>query len=101
AFVAFILGAVAGTPGSPGKEAAERFTKAWERKEYAAMYRELNDASRRRIDPSEFAAAYREARDVATLRSLAADSPGDPASRNGTSVVPVSIDATTVAFGSL
>ena len=31
ALVAFVIGAVAGTPGSPEKEAAQRFTEAWQR----------------------------------------------------------------------
>ena len=83
ALVAFILGARAGTPGEPEKEAAERFAQAWERKEYAAMYRELNPSSQRRVDRDEFAVAYRDARDIATLRSLQADSAGSTTSREG------------------
>lgn len=98
ALVAFLLGAVAGAPGSPEKEAAQRFARAWENGEFAAMYRELNPASRRGIDVNDFAIAYREADEVATLWSLRAGSPED-ASAGGGSVVAVPTAASTVAFG--
>jgi peptidoglycan glycosyltransferase len=99
AVIAFALGASAGTPGSPEKEAAERFSWAWAHKDFAAMYRELNEASRRTISEGEFAQAYREAAEVATLRTLEVHSPGDPSSENGVDEVPVPIEAGTVAFG--
>ncbi len=99
AFVAFILGAVAGAPGSPEKEAAERFVEAWSRKDFGSMYRELNEESRRGIGVKAFARAYREAAEVATLRTLAAESPGDPGGDGGPTVVPVPVRAGTVAFG--
>jgi penicillin-binding protein A len=99
AIVAFALGAASGAPGSPEKEAAERFAKAWERKDFAAMYRELNDASRRSVAGGDFAKAYREAAEAATLRRLDAGSAGDPVRENGATVVPVPVEAGTVAFG--
>jgi peptidoglycan glycosyltransferase len=99
ALVAFVLGAIAGTPGSPDKEAAERFARAWEGDDFAAMYRELNPASKRRIELNDFVTTYRAAAAVATLRSLEADSPGDVSSRSGQTVVPVAIAVKTVAFG--
>lgn len=100
AIVAFLLGANAGAPGSPEKEVAERFAAAWERKDFGAMYRELNLASRRSIGQAEFARAYREAAEVATLRSLSFDSPEDPESGEGGAVfVPLPVVAGTVAFG--
>ncbi len=99
ALVAFVFGAMAGTPGSPDKEAAERFVRAWEGDEFAAMYRELNPASKRRINLNDFVTTYRAAAEVATLRSLEADSPDDASSRNGQAIVPVPIATTTVAFG--
>jgi peptidoglycan glycosyltransferase len=98
ALIAFIFGAMAGTPGSPGKEAAERFVRAWERSEFAAMYKELNPASQRRVELNDFVTAYRTAAEIATLRSLEAGSPGDATSREGTTVVPVPMAAATVAF---
>jgi cell division protein FtsI/penicillin-binding protein 2 len=99
ALVSFVVGAMAGTPGSPDKEAAERFTRAWEGDEFAAMYRELNPASRRRIELNDFVTTYRSAAEIATLRSLEADSPDDASSRDGKTVVPVPIATRTVAFG--
>jgi penicillin-binding protein A len=99
AVIAFAVGASSGASGSPEKEAAERFGQAWARKDFAAMYRELNDASRRSIGADEFAKAYRDAAEVATLRTLEVDSPGDPSSEDGVTRVPVPIEAGTVAFG--
>jgi len=99
AIVAFALGAAAGVPGSPEKEAAERFANAWAQKDFAAMYQELNIASRRSIGEDEFAKAYREAAEIATLRRLAVGSPHDPHSKGGATVVPVPVEAATVAFG--
>ena len=49
AVVAFVLGAIAGVPGSPEKDAASRFVEAWADKDFTAMYRELNEESRRRV----------------------------------------------------
>jgi peptidoglycan glycosyltransferase len=100
ALVAFVVGAATGTPGSPGKEAADNFAEAWATKNYAAMYRELNDASRARVGAKQFAAAYRKARDIATLRGLVADGAESPRTENGEEVVPVPLHVTTVAFGS-
>jgi cell division protein FtsI/penicillin-binding protein 2 len=99
AIVAFVLGAVAGNPGSPETEAAQRFAEAWSRKDFGSMYRELNQASRRAIGVKGFAKAYREAAETATLRTLAVDSPEDPREDDGATVVPVPVEAGTVAFG--
>jgi penicillin-binding protein A len=99
AIVAFVVGASAGAPGSPEKEAAERFADAWANDEFAAMYRELNPASRAAIAVNDFATAYREAEIVATLRELDPGSAEDPASLDGETAVPVPIALATVAFG--
>jgi penicillin-binding protein A len=99
ALVAFVVGAATGAPGAPEKEAAQRFVNAWERDEFAAMYRELNPVSQRQIELNDFATAYRDAADVATLRSLEAGSTGDATSREGSTVIPVQMRAGTVAFG--
>jgi peptidoglycan glycosyltransferase len=101
AFVAFIIGVVTGSPGSPEKDAAERFTAAWETKNFKAMYAELNDDARARVDRSEFEAAYREAQEVATTRALEAGSAGDAEARGSLQVVPVDVTVTTVAFGTI
>jgi len=99
AIVAFALGASAGGPGSPEKEAAERFGEAWARKDLAAMYRELNEVSRRSVGEDEFVKAYREAAEIATLRRLDAGSAGDPDSDGGGILVPIPVEAGTAAFG--
>jgi peptidoglycan glycosyltransferase len=99
ALIAFVLGASSGASGSPDKETAQRFAEAWARKDYAAMYRELNDASRGAVGEDEFAGAYREAAEVATLRGLDPASPDDSTDRDGDTVVPVPVDVDTVAFG--
>lgn len=99
AIVAFAWGASAGAPGSPEKEVADRFAEAWSEENFAAMYRELNPASKAKIELNDFVVAYREADQVATLRALEAGSPHDPTSIEGDKAVPVPIAVTTVAFG--
>ena len=101
AIVAFVAGAAVGAPGSPEKEAAERFAAAWARKDFAAMYRELNETSQRSIDPAEFAKEYRETAEIATLRTLEVDSPRDSTGEGEDTVVPVPMVAGTVAFGAV
>jgi transpeptidase family protein/penicillin-binding protein/MecA-like transpeptidase family protein len=101
ALVSFIVGASAGAPGSPEKDAAKRFTEAWAQRDFAAMHRELNPASQREIDTTDFAKAYLDAENVATLRSLEPHSPEDAASADGTTLVPVQLDIRTVAFGTV
>ncbi len=92
---------MAGASGSPHQEAAERFAEAWARDDFDAMYRELSDTSRRAIDVDDFVVAYRDAEEISTLRSLEPDSPGNSASVDGATTVPVEIVANTVAFGSV
>ena len=99
AIVAFAWGAAAGAPGSPEKDAATRFAAAWSAGSFATMYRELNPASKARIELNDFVIAYREAEQAATLRALAPGSAHDPDSRDGAQVVPVPIAVSTVAFG--
>jgi peptidoglycan glycosyltransferase len=100
AIVAFVVGASAGAPGSPEKETAARFAEAWAAGNFAAMYKELNPASRAAISVNDFAIAYRNAEQLATLRVLDPGSPQDPISHNGETVVPVPVTVATVAFGS-
>jgi penicillin-binding protein A len=99
--VAFVVGAATGAPGSPEKAGAERFTEAWQAKNYKAMYAELNDASRAQLSAKQFTADYREAQEVATMRGLVADSPEDARSEGGETVVPVPLKIKTVAFGNV
>jgi len=99
ALVAFVVGAIAGAPGSPEKETAQRFADAWAAGNYTGMYAELNEESRGRISRKAFVRAYREAAEVATLRSIVAEAPADPAERDGATIVPVPLEAGTAAFG--
>ncbi len=101
AIVSFVVGAATGVPSSPEKEAATRFAEDWSADNFAAMYRELNPASKAAIDVNDFARAYREAELVATVRSLEPGSARDPDSQQGETVVPVPISIVTVAFGRL
>jgi peptidoglycan glycosyltransferase len=101
AVVAFVVGAATGAPGSPEKEAASRFAQDWAAGNFAAMYRELNPASKAAINVDDFASAYKEAAMVATLRSLQSGSAHDPISIEGENAVPVPLLVTTVAFGRL
>ena len=99
ALIAFIVGIATGSGGAPEKEAAERFAKAWEAKNFKAMYAELNEASRARVDREEFEAAYRDAQQVATSRALDAGSVGDAEDSGDGKIVPVEMTVATVAFG--
>jgi peptidoglycan glycosyltransferase len=101
ALLAFIFGAVKGSPGSPEKDAANRFVAAWEARNYRGMYGELNEASRQQVDRKAFETAYREAEQTATARTIEAGSAGDSAERGGARVVPVEISIGTVAFGAV
>jgi Penicillin binding protein transpeptidase domain/Penicillin-binding Protein dimerisation domain len=99
AIVSFIVGAATGTPGSPERDAARRFTEAWSNGDFAAMYGELSPASQEATTVGDFAKAYRDAEGVATLRALVPAAPHGAATVNGAKVVPVTIDVDTVAFG--
>jgi peptidoglycan glycosyltransferase len=101
AFVAFILGAAVGVPGSPEKDAANRFVDAWSAGNHKAMYRELNDASQAQFGLEQFTAAYEEAEVTSTLRRLEPGSPHEAQQQNGATVVPLPMSITTVAFGRL
>jgi len=101
AIVAFVIGIATGAPGSPEKDAANRFAEAWEAEDFKAMYAELNEASRAQVDRQEFEAAYREAEQVSTARTLEAGSAGDPQQTDAGTTVPIEMTVATVAFGSL
>jgi peptidoglycan glycosyltransferase len=101
ALIAFIVGAATGAPGSPEKAAANRFAEAWQTKNFAAMYGELNDASKEAVSLKQFAADYREAQMIATMRGVIPDSAEGARSDAGETVVPVPLKIKTVAFGSV
>jgi cell division protein FtsI/penicillin-binding protein 2 len=99
AVVAFAIGAIVGAHagGSPADDLAARFVKAWTRHEYAAMYEDLDPASRRSISASELAAACGEA--LTTATASAARVTGRARGAGGRIVVPVRV--TTRLFGTL
>lgn len=68
AATAFAIGAILGSGhhSSPQQSAAEQFAGAWAREDYATMYGDIDEASRRRISASAFAAAYQAAARTAT-----------------------------------
>jgi penicillin-binding protein A len=101
ALVAFVVGISAGRGGSPEKDAAGRFAEAWARKDFKAMYAELNEASQGQVGLKSFEAAYREAEETATARGLDADAPGEAESSGEEKVVPVDVSVQTVAFGAV
>jgi cell division protein FtsI/penicillin-binding protein 2 len=88
ATAAFGVGALAGAVRGPDERGvAERYVRAWERGDYAAMYRELSPAARRRVGRARFAELHRLALATATARSLAAGRAGKP--HDGTVAVPM------------
>jgi cell division protein FtsI/penicillin-binding protein 2 len=101
ALLAFIFGATAGSPGSPEKDAANRFVEAWETRNFRGMYGELNEASKAAVGRKAFEAAYRETEQVATVRTIEAGSAGDAAKTDAGQIVPVEMAIGTVAFGAV
>jgi penicillin-binding protein A len=99
ALVAFVIGVSIGSPGDPQKEAADRFSAAWEARNFKGMYGELNEASRARVTRREFEDAYRESQQVATVRGIEAGSAGDSVSTDPGRSVGVEMTISTVAFG--
>ncbi|HEX4837497.1 MAG TPA: penicillin-binding transpeptidase domain-containing protein, partial [Solirubrobacteraceae bacterium] len=72
AATAFAIGAIVGSAhhSSPQRSIAEQFARAWAHSDYATMYNDIDDASRRRISASAFAAAYQAAARTATATSM-------------------------------
>ena len=94
ALIAFIAGVVTGCPGSPNRDAAERYAAAWAEGDYSAMHGELSTASRSAIPLERFITRYGDSEAMATLESLSSeDAEGDEESAE------VPISARTRAFG--
>ncbi len=100
ALVAFALGAIIGARGatSASDALAARFVAAWARSDYAAMYGNVDAATRRSLTADGFAAAYAEAMRTATATSLRAV--GKPRTA-GNGVVSVPVSVRTRLFGTL
>ncbi len=98
--VAFAIGAIVGAnhTTSSAHALAARFVLAWTRGEYAAMYGDIDAASKGTTSVGEFADAYQKALTTATATGLAvAGGPRDAA--GGLVVVPVRVH--TRLFGTL
>jgi penicillin-binding protein A len=94
--VALLVGMVLGAGHeSSSQRAAERYVRAWERDDYAAMYGQLTPGSKRRLSPAAFRSAYRKARDTATVVRIGAGKPHD----EGGGRVRVPVTVTTRVFG--
>lgn len=99
AVISLGYGISCGVQGSPEKDAAGRYAEAWTNQNFKAMYAELNDVSKKEISEADLEKSYKAAQTVATVRTIDPDSPGDPKTVNGTTVVPVPVDIGTLAFG--
>jgi hypothetical protein len=100
ALVAFAVGAIVGgnSGGSASDALAARFVAAWSRGDYAAMYADVDAATKRSVMPDGFAAAYAESKRTATATRL--DVRGKPrGDSDGTISVPVRVS--TRMFGAL
>jgi penicillin-binding protein A len=97
--VAFVIGAVAGANHAPSSAhaLATRFTAAWARRDYAAMYADIDARSQHELTPGEFANVYRSALITATATGLQVT--GQPRDADGDVDVPVRVR--TRLFGTL
>ncbi|HEV2973856.1 MAG TPA: penicillin-binding transpeptidase domain-containing protein [Solirubrobacteraceae bacterium] len=100
ALVAFAIGAIVGAnSGSSASDAlAARFVTAWSRGDYAAMYADVDPATKRSLSADGFAAAYAEAMRTATATSLRALGKPRPAPGG---YVSVPLGVSTRLFGAL
>ncbi len=94
AFLAFVVGAVAGS--SAGGPNAETFLQAWQRGDTEAMYRELTPDARTEYSLKRFQNAYADAARTATIESI---SVGEVSEQGDSVIAPVSF--TSQAFGPL
>jgi hypothetical protein len=99
ASVAFAIGAIVGAnqQTSSTDTLAARFTAAWAKGDYAAMYAEIDPTSQRSLAAEEFAAAYRRALTLATATRTTVT--GKPRNLAGDVEVPVHVR--TRLFGTL
>ena len=100
AAVAFAIGAIIGANGgtSSSDSLAGRFVAAWSHGNYAAMYAEIDEASRRSLSADQFASNYHDAMRTATATSLRAI--GKPRGAPG-GFVTVPVRVRTRLFGTL
>jgi peptidoglycan glycosyltransferase len=99
ASVAFVIGAIAGANHSPSyaHALAARFTAAWAKSNYAAMYADIDTSSQHALTPSEFASVYESALRTATIIGMHVT--GKPRDIDGD--VEVQVRVQTRLFGAL
>jgi hypothetical protein len=96
--VALIAGIVKGaTHEPPEQRVAERFAKAWEQGDYAALRAELTPAAQRDNDASALAEAYRQSAAVATATAFDV---GEP-EKDGDDAYALPVVVKTTAFGDI
>ncbi len=98
ALASFVAGIVIAA-GSPDKEAAERFVKAWAKQDFAGMHTELTSESAAEHPLENLQSAYLAAQSTATATAI---DPGDisgPASAGGVDVVTADVAVRTKLFG--
>ena len=100
AAVAFAIGAIVGANGgsSSSDSLAGRFVAAWSQGNYAAMYAEIDEASRHSLSADQFISSYHDAMRTATATSLRAT--GKPRGASG-GFVTVPVRVRTRLFGTL
>ena len=96
AFIAFIAGVVTGCPGSPNRDAAERYVEAWSKGDYSGMHAELSTTSREAIPLERFITRYGESEAIATLDSISAEG-----AEGSEEEAEVPVTALTRAFGTI
>ncbi|MFZ9668809.1 MAG: penicillin-binding transpeptidase domain-containing protein [Solirubrobacterales bacterium] len=96
ALISFIVGVISGCPGSPNRDAAERFVEAWSEGNYSEMHSELSTASRRAVPLERFIARIGESEAFGTVQSLEGD---DAEGDEEVALVPMTIR--TRAFGTI
>jgi peptidoglycan glycosyltransferase len=70
AAVAFLVGVISGCPGSPNRDAAERFVEAWSEGNYSGMHSELSTASREALPLERFVSRFGESEALGTVEAL-------------------------------
>ena len=98
AAVALAVGLLVGSGfKSGGEQVAERFTEAWQRGDYGAMYRLLTASARSRYPSDDFRRAYENAAATATTVKIRVD--GSDGRRDDAVRVPVTVS--TRIFGTI
>lgn len=83
------------TRGPDETAAVDRYAQSWRQGDYAAMYRQLSGAVRKRVDEGAFTAAFEEAASTATTLRLVIGTP----KRRGEHRWSLPVGVTTKAFG--